>query len=43
MPSYTCPQGHKVVILKVYYKDPPTFYCKECGRSYPTRAGGGSS
>ena len=43
MPSYTCPKGHMVVMLKAYRTEPPTFYCKECGRSYPTGTGGGSS
>lgn len=36
------PLGHKVVILKMYRKDPPTFYCKACGCWYPTGPGGGS-
>ena len=31
------------VILKAYNKDPPTFYCKQCGCSYPTGASGGAS
>ncbi len=37
MPSYTCPKGHSVVILPAFRKEPPTYYCKACGRSYPTK------